>query len=162
MQETARREKLFEWLKAVSAAELTPYITLEPGYLGLDRCDEPANCPDIPVKEYEKGAEELMNGIPNEHISAVTKWGAMNEPDEIGSNPLSINPPEAAELWKVANFIATKKLKCSKCQVAAGEFASYSPYVAKYIGALRRDPKDGPAECVGSTRLRRSPLRQTA
>jgi hypothetical protein len=98
---------------------------------------------------YEEGAEELMkalvNGIPDDKISAVTKWGAMNEPDDPGSNPLFKNEKEAAELWKVANFIATKKLKCSKCQVAAGEFASYSPYVAKYIGALRRDPKDGTA-----------------
>jgi hypothetical protein len=148
-QETEKREELLKWLKAVSAAGLTPYITLEAGYGGLDRCDEPTNCPTFSVKKYEEDTEELMkalvNGIPSEQISAVTKWGAMNEPDEIGSNPLFAHSEEAAELWKVANFIATEKLKCGKCQVAAGEFASYSPYVAKYIGSLRRDTKDGTA-----------------
>ncbi len=148
-QDTESREELLKWLKAVSAAGLTPYITLEAGYGGLDRCDDPGNCPEISVKKYEQGAEELMkalvNGIPNEKISAVAKWGAMNEPDARESNPLFENEKEAAELWKVANFIATEKLKCSKCQVAAGEFASYSPYAAKYIGYIRHDPKDGTA-----------------
>ena len=137
--ETQPKEELLRWLKAVSGDGLAPYITLEAGYGGLDRCDDPSDCPEINREDYKHDVEAVMgalvNGIPSEGIRPVRKWGAMNEPDQRESNPLYGNATEAAELWDIANSVA-EGLHCGTCQVVAGEFTSYSSYVGKYREAI--------------------------
>ena len=61
--ETSGREDLLKWLKAVSKDGLKPYITLEAGYGGLDRCDPLSDCPEIEPGTYEKDVRELMSEL---------------------------------------------------------------------------------------------------
>jgi hypothetical protein len=135
--------KLQEWLRAVHAARLEPYITLEyggkPFCVGSKCAGENAT--------YKTKVEELVKGLIELHsedgtIPMVKLWGAWNEPDNSRINPLAGNAGEAALLWKIAHQAITSH--CA-CMVAAGEFTGYSGYIGRYVSAILHDHRYGSA-----------------
>jgi sugar lactone lactonase YvrE len=121
-QETREHTRLEQWLPAVEAHGLEPYITFKAsGYHGT---------PDLP--EYRKAIKEVIEAYKGKvHI-----WGAWNEPD---LKPNRIGAKEAGQYWQAAESVILET-EC-KCTVVAGEFAEFpaleSFSATKYEKSLR-------------------------
>ncbi len=132
---------LNDWLKAVKAAGLTPFITLK-------RCEPvPGSnpCPnhEVRLEEYRNDAKKLMKTLikGNSERPAVRLWGSWNEPDSAGT-ALQSDPSgaqKAAYLWGETQR-AVEEAGCKHhCTVVAGEFQEYSHhhgYIANYQNAI--------------------------
>ncbi len=128
---------LNNWLKAVKAAGLTPFITLK-------RCEpipgsDPCPKHEAGLEEYRKDARTLMKTLINGNSErpAVRLWGSWNEPDSAGTT-LQHDPSgaqKAAYLWGETQRAADEVGCRHYCTVVAGEFQEYSnhhEYIANY------------------------------
>jgi sugar lactone lactonase YvrE len=121
-QEARERTRLEQWVPAVDAHGLEPYITFKAsGYRGA---------PYLP--EYRKAIKEVIEAYKgNVHI-----WGAWNEPD---LKPNRIGAKEAGQYWQAAESVILET-EC-KCTVVAGEFAEFPTLegfsATKYEKSLR-------------------------
>jgi alpha-tubulin suppressor-like RCC1 family protein len=136
--------KLLEWLKAVKAAGLQPFITF--GVSGAQYCLVGHPCHQTSIGSYEKYVTAMIAGLKKRHaeepgaIPPVTLWGAWNEPDwhaATRENPLNHNPKRAALFWKKARAIL-RQVGCS-CTMVAGEFAQDDNYIAEYAATIQRN-----------------------
>ena len=142
---------LHEWLEAVQAAHLKPFITFrtcepEPPNYGTGK-NERVPCPIAPSPTSPSFPHYYYN-----HVYALMKelikdgvrtFGAWNEPDN-ASSPLLHAPEQAALLWGEAER-AIEHLGCGRhCIVVAGEFTSYEGhYIGQYVNTILRDAKRG-------------------
>ena len=141
-------KELLDWLKAVKAAGLTPFITLRE----CEPTPEESTCPTKrapTLGEYYNHAKALMKALINGNAErpAVRLWGSWNEPDHNGNafHKDPQGPITAAYLWGETERAAEEAGCHHQCTVVAGEFAAYlehHDYVKKYettiIGAERR------------------------
>ncbi len=136
-------QRLNEWLEAVKAAGLTPFITLrrcEPipaSYKSTVDVPCPTQLPTLEQyrKDVKKLMEQLING--NSKRPPVRLWGSWNEPDNRATS-LHTDPAgstKAAYLWG-ETLLAAEEAKCKhRCTVVAGEFQEYGnhhSYIAQY------------------------------
>lgn len=132
-------KELLDWLKAVKAAGLTPFITLQE-CKPLPESSCPTGKAPRTLGEYYNHVKKLMKGLINGNSErpAVRLWGSWNEPDHIG-DPYREGPETAAYLWGEAQLAAEKAGCHHHCTVVAGEFAAYlehHEYVNKYELAI--------------------------
>jgi sugar lactone lactonase YvrE len=104
--EAEKRAILEQWVPAVEADGLQPYITFKASPFH--------KAPDIP--EYRKAIQEVIKT----YKSQVGHWGAWNEPD-LGRN--RVHAGEAGQYWQAAESVILEE-KCD-CTVVAGEFSVY-------------------------------------
>jgi hypothetical protein len=127
-------KELLDWLKAVKAAGLTPFITLR-------ECEPtpespcPADRAPKTLGEYYNHVKKLMKGLVNGsgERPAVRLWGAWNEPDRF-ENAYHVSPAgpiTAAYLWGEAQRASeSKEVGChNQCKVVAGEFETYEHHL---------------------------------
>jgi hypothetical protein len=150
-----KRIQLREWLDAVEADGLEPFITIEIGSTFEYPKQLTTYKDDVSqlMRSLIHGAPAVKQGEPgHEHIiepavpKPVIKWGAVNEPDNPARSSLANKPRAAADLWKIADSIAENpKNKCGLCRVAAGEFAepTHQAYIEKYKDEILADPVYG-------------------
>ncbi len=143
---------LHEWLEAVQAAGLKPFITFracepEPPNYGTGK-NERVPCPPAPSP-----TSSSFPGYYYHHVYALMKelikdgvrtFGAWNEPNLYPRNPLYGAPERAALLWGEAEH-AVERLDCARhCIVVAGEFYSFQrSYIGSYVNTILRDAKRG-------------------
>ena len=134
--ETSERGGLENWLRAVAADHLEPYLTLE-------ACK--TQCPKFSREAYRDDITPLFEALtkPEAGLPTVNLWGAWNEPDN-PKNPLVNDAPEAALFWKAAHQILYN-LGCHTCTLVAGEFFEYDTYIGKYISTMLQDHQYGGA-----------------
>jgi hypothetical protein len=121
-------ERLKDWLGAVKADGLQPYVTLGPDTsssckLKNDECYVPN------LDKYRAGIRDLIHNEPG-----VKLWGSWNEPD-LGVHGLHPHEHRAAKYWQVAQYVANHN--CSGCKVIAGEFALANRYEGHYISEYK-------------------------
>ncbi len=106
-QEKAEQSRVEQWLVAVKADELAPYITFKASTFH-------STPPDIP--EYRQAIKEVIE----KYKSQVSVWGAWNEPD---LKPNRVGAGEAGQYWQAAESVLLEA-KC-QCTIVAGEFSVY-------------------------------------
>jgi hypothetical protein len=145
---------LKQWLAAVGAAKLEPFITLSDclqGNIARMVCSGGEPGPGTPssvakaLAAYRNAFTQIFNEVRKLHqaepatFPAVTSWGAWNEPNFEGAIASSHGARVAAELWQVAQSVVSRA-GCSGCHVAAGEFSGYNAeYISTYANTLLHD-----------------------
>ena len=127
--------RLANWLAAVKAHHLQPYVTvgrdeaLSTGCERANRKEQTKGKPCIVPKllRYRQDLEELAR-----HARGVTTWGAWNEPDYT-PGPLQKHPELAAALWRIARSVFPKH-----DTVVAGEFAFVGGFHLHYVTTYRK------------------------
>lgn len=141
---------LHEWLEAVQAAKLKPFVTFRACVPEAASYTEPTNktpCPSGPPP-----ASKAFPGYYYNHVRVLMKelikdgvrtFGAWNEPDRY-NDPLHKHSAQAAVLWGEAERAAIQ-LGCRyHCIVVAGEFAGYKKgYAGNYLATILRNAKRG-------------------
>ncbi|HTW42954.1 MAG TPA: LamG-like jellyroll fold domain-containing protein [Solirubrobacteraceae bacterium] len=114
--------RLNEWLSAVEAHGLQPYVTFEASTIR----------PTPSVHEYRQAVKEAIE----RYKAQVGLWGAWNEPD-LGEN--FVRGERAGRFWQAAESVAIET-GCP-CTIVAGEFSSYPAgsgfSVSRYLKGLR-------------------------
>jgi sugar lactone lactonase YvrE len=148
-REKTEKERLIQWLQAVKKDRLEPFITFKSDTHVAHECEEGhvKECKPPSLPQYRTAVHSLMayliNGNHKKGLPAVRVWGAWNEPDLHGNNPLPNDPERAAQFWQVAQNVLTSGLHCSypACTMVAGEFAEYDhTYIESYRSTLYQHP----------------------